>query len=84
MYSVALHRLLRHRLGSDYDYDQHFGGVYYLFLRGMELVSSGSDEKQRSAQNSKGRDVLPGVYFIKPEKDLIQRMDELLEGSINE
>lgn len=84
LYSVALHRLLRHRLGSDYDYDQHFGGVYYLFLRGMELVSSGSDEKQRSAQNSKRRDVLPGVYFIKPEKDLIQRMDELLEGSINE
>lgn len=35
IYSVALHRYLRQRL-KEYDYDQHFGGVYYLFVRGME------------------------------------------------
>ena len=29
-----MHRYLRRRL-PDYDYDRHFGGVYYLFLRGM-------------------------------------------------
>lgn len=34
LYTVALHRHLAMRL-PDYDYDQHFGGVYYLFLRGM-------------------------------------------------
>src|SRR5690606_8157537 len=34
IYSVALHRYLRQRL-PDYDYERHFGGVYYLFLRGM-------------------------------------------------
>ena len=34
LYTLALHRYLNHRLG-DYDYEQHFGGVYYLFLRGM-------------------------------------------------
>ncbi|HFK6576005.1 TPA: exodeoxyribonuclease V subunit beta [Klebsiella pneumoniae] len=34
LYSLALHRYLRHRL-ADYDYDRHFGGVIYLFLRGM-------------------------------------------------
>jgi exodeoxyribonuclease V beta subunit len=34
LYSLALHRYLRHRL-ADYDYERHFGGVYYLFLRGM-------------------------------------------------
>ncbi|MBT0728355.1 exodeoxyribonuclease V subunit beta [Rosenbergiella australiborealis] len=34
LYTLALHRYLRHRL-PDYDYEQHFGGVYYLFLRGM-------------------------------------------------
>ncbi len=21
---------------ADYDYDRHFGGIYYLFLRGMD------------------------------------------------
>ncbi|MGL5812684.1 MAG: exodeoxyribonuclease V subunit beta [Aeromonas sp.] len=34
LYSLALHRLLTLRLPG-YDFDQHFGGVYYLFLRGM-------------------------------------------------
>jgi len=34
LYSVALHRYLRWRLG-DYDPDRHLGPVGYLFLRGM-------------------------------------------------
>jgi exodeoxyribonuclease V beta subunit len=34
LYTLALHRYLRCRL-PDYDYDQHIGGVCYLFLRGM-------------------------------------------------
>ncbi|WP_147199626.1 exodeoxyribonuclease V subunit beta [Pantoea sp. CCBC3-3-1] len=39
LYTLALHRYLRHRL-ADYDYQQHFGGVIYLFLRGMEGTAS--------------------------------------------
>ncbi|NNN44398.1 MULTISPECIES: exodeoxyribonuclease V subunit beta [unclassified Vibrio] len=35
LYTLALHRFLRSRL-ADYDYQVHFGGVYYLFLRGMD------------------------------------------------
>lgn len=35
LYSVAVHRMLRFRLGKTYDYEKHFGGVAYLFLRGM-------------------------------------------------
>jgi exodeoxyribonuclease V beta subunit len=35
IYTVALHRLLRARKPG-YDYEQHFGGAYYLFLRGIE------------------------------------------------
>ncbi|MED5463326.1 MAG: exodeoxyribonuclease V subunit beta [Myxococcota bacterium] len=39
LYTVALHRLLRWKLGESYrtkeDYERHFGGVFYLFLRGM-------------------------------------------------
>ncbi|ODS10495.1 exodeoxyribonuclease V subunit beta [Vibrio scophthalmi] len=35
IYALALHRFLRSRV-ADYDYQRHFGGVYYLFLRGMD------------------------------------------------
>ncbi|ALG68638.1 exodeoxyribonuclease V subunit beta [Beggiatoa leptomitoformis] len=34
LYLVALHRYLQNRL-PDYHYETHIGGVYYLFLRGM-------------------------------------------------
>ncbi|MDO5675630.1 MAG: exodeoxyribonuclease V subunit beta [bacterium] len=35
LYTLALHRHLQMRLAA-YHYEEHFGGVYYLFLRGME------------------------------------------------
>ncbi len=35
LYTVALDRYLRLRLPG-YRYEQHFGGVYYLFLRGID------------------------------------------------
>jgi exodeoxyribonuclease V beta subunit len=35
LYSVALHRYLRARK-RDYDYDRHFGGAFYIFLRGVD------------------------------------------------
>lgn len=35
IYTLALHRYLRQRL-QGYDYEAHFGGVYYLFLRGIK------------------------------------------------
>lgn len=40
LYTLALHRLLRHRL-PDYDYDRHVGGAVYLFLRGCRNASGG-------------------------------------------
>lgn len=36
LYTLALHRLLRVRLAA-YDYDRHFGGVHYVYLRGAGL-----------------------------------------------
>lgn len=36
IYTIALHRWLRFRLGETYDYDRHFGGVRYLFCRGLD------------------------------------------------
>ncbi|MDA0119008.1 exodeoxyribonuclease V subunit beta [Vibrio sp. T11.5] len=38
IYALALHRFLRSRV-PNYDYQAHFGGVYYLFLRGMDGAS---------------------------------------------
>ena len=35
IYSLVLHHYLQQRL-PDYHYDEHFGGVRYLFLRGMD------------------------------------------------
>jgi exodeoxyribonuclease V beta subunit len=35
LYIVALHRHLARRLPG-YDYARHFGGVFYLFLRGVD------------------------------------------------
>ena len=37
LYTLALHRYLRHRI-ADYRYDDHFGGVIYLFLRGVDAA----------------------------------------------
>ncbi|MGK2946674.1 MAG: exodeoxyribonuclease V subunit beta [Candidatus Malihini olakiniferum] len=34
LYTLALHRYLRHRV-LGYDYDRHIGGIIYLFLRGV-------------------------------------------------
>lgn len=34
-YTVAVHQYLKAAV-KDYDYDSHFGGVYYVFLRGVD------------------------------------------------
>jgi exodeoxyribonuclease V beta subunit len=36
IYSVVLHHYLKQRL-PNYSYEEHFGGVRYLFLRGMDV-----------------------------------------------
>jgi exodeoxyribonuclease V beta subunit len=41
LYLLALHRLLKVRLGISYDYDTHVGGGLYLFLRGSKGPSGG-------------------------------------------
>ncbi|NEX19890.1 exodeoxyribonuclease V subunit beta [Thiorhodococcus mannitoliphagus] len=59
LYTLALHRYLRVRL-ADYDYDCHFGGVYYLFLRAMRPETGPAY----------------GVYATRPPLDLVQALDE--------
>ncbi|MEE4637585.1 MAG: exodeoxyribonuclease V subunit beta [Wenzhouxiangella sp.] len=36
LYTLALHRLLKHRLGAGYRPEHHLGGAVYLFLRGCD------------------------------------------------
>lgn len=38
IYTLALHRWLRFRLGEAYDYERDFGGVRYLFCRGLDAA----------------------------------------------
>jgi len=61
VYTVALHRLLATRL-RDYEYDRHFGGVYYLFVRGMRPAHGPS----------------AGVYFVRPGRALVAGLDQCL------
>ncbi len=60
-YTLALHRYLQTRV-TDYDYDRHFGGVFYLFLRGMQ--------PDRSPET--------GVYRARPDKALILALDRFI------
>ncbi|HEY5582578.1 MAG TPA: 3'-5' exonuclease, partial [Rhodoferax sp.] len=41
IYMLALHRLLKLRLGSSYQPAEHLGGAVYLFLRGVKGPQSG-------------------------------------------
>jgi exodeoxyribonuclease V beta subunit len=65
LYTLALHRWLRFRLGSRYDYDRHFGGVRYVFCRGLELDG----------------DPRRGIHVARPSRELIESLDALFAGS---
>lgn len=65
IYTVALHRWLRFRLGDDYDYARDFGGVRYLFCRGLDAA----------------RDPSPGVHAWRFDPDLIEGADALFAGT---
>lgn len=64
IYSLALHRYLQQKL-PNYNADEHFGGIYYLFLRGMS-----NDEGQKGA----------GVYYRKINSDELNQLDDTFHG----
>jgi len=63
LYTLALHKYLKNRLAS-YDYEKHFGGIFYIFLRGID--------------KTKGPDY--GIFRDRPEKNLILEMERELTG----
>jgi exodeoxyribonuclease V beta subunit len=40
LYTLAVHRWMQLRLGERYDYDRDFGGVRYVFCRGLDVADS--------------------------------------------
>ncbi|MFQ3249557.1 MAG: exodeoxyribonuclease V beta subunit [Glaciecola sp.] len=63
LYSLALHKYLKQQL-PNYSFEKHFGGVYYLYLRGM------SPDFQLDGESC-------GVFFDKIELQFIQQLEEL-------
>jgi exodeoxyribonuclease V beta subunit len=68
VYTLALHRWLRFRLGDAYDYARDFGGVRYLFSRGLE------------AGNHDPR----GIHAWMPPVELVNALDALFAGAAME
>jgi exodeoxyribonuclease V beta subunit len=66
LYTVAVHRYLQQRL-PDYRYDTHFGGVIYLFVRG---VRPGWADAGGTAS---------GAYAHRPTLQVIEQLSALLE-----
>lgn len=67
LYALALHRYLRVSLPG-YEPDRHFGGVYYLYLRGM------------APENENGE----GVSFAPVRVDELLALDEIFRGEKSE
>ncbi|MGE8246444.1 MAG: exodeoxyribonuclease V subunit beta [Stenotrophomonas maltophilia] len=64
IYTVALHRWLRFRLGSQYDYTRDMGGIRYLFCRGLDARREDS----------------PGLYAHRFDPALVDALDALFAG----
>jgi exodeoxyribonuclease V beta subunit len=61
IYTIALNQYLKNRLPG-YDYETHFGGIYYVFLRGVDPA--------------KGREF--GVFRDRPSAELVQEWSTML------
>jgi exodeoxyribonuclease V beta subunit len=62
LYTVALHRYLSQSLRS-YSYEEHFGGVFYVFLRGVDP--------------DKGPTY--GIFRARPEEEAVERLSKRFE-----
>lgn len=81
IYSLALHRYLKQRLKNRYDYARDFGGVIYLFLRGLELDSHHNRVARNPVENcvvDLAQTNAPGIYFVQPPLALVAALDEAI------
>jgi exodeoxyribonuclease V beta subunit len=68
LYLLALHRLLRSRLGATYQPSQHLGGAALLFLRGLY-------------SNSRGVCFQPPTLALIEAMDALFRGQPIIEGA---
>jgi exodeoxyribonuclease V beta subunit len=61
LYTLALHQHLRYRK-SGYRYEDHFGGIFYIFIRGVD--------------NTRSPDT--GIFYDLPAPELIHRLGKTL------
>ena len=73
LYTLALHRYLQRRL-PDYDYDRDMGGSLYLFVRGV---------RPDWASAHLAGDEVPGVFFDKPSREMVDALDGLFAAGEN-
>lgn len=60
IYSMVADEYMRSRLGTRWDYEAHFGGAYYLFLRAFGIEPNGR------------RDL--GVFYHLPSKEFLRKL----------
>lgn len=63
LYTLALHQYLKHRVAG-YEYEKMFGGVFYIFLRGIDPAMGGQY----------------GVFSDRPSREVIEKMSSELIG----
>ncbi|MEE8522687.1 MAG: exodeoxyribonuclease V subunit beta [Thermoanaerobaculia bacterium] len=68
LYTVALQRFLRYRL-PDYDYDRHFGGAVYVFLRGVDAAGAAGETGSGA-----------GWFVDRPPRALIDELERCIAG----
>lgn len=66
-YSLALYRFLNNTV-HNFSYEKDFGGVIYLYLRGMNSSDT----------------VSPGQFYVKPSEKIIQRLSSLFDGETSD
>lgn len=71
LYSVALHRHLGRSLPG-YDYERHFGGVLYLFVRGVR-----PDWRLAEGQQA-------GVFHHRVAEQTLAELDAMLSAPVQE
>jgi exodeoxyribonuclease V beta subunit len=67
LYALALHRHLGQRL-PDYDFERHFGGVLYVFVRGVRPAWTQADGTPA------------GVHVQRPTLALLDALSALFDG----
>jgi exodeoxyribonuclease V beta subunit len=65
IYTIALHRYLGQRI-ENYDYENHFGGIYYIFLRGLDDKHSGKY----------------GVFWDRPTIEMVMALDQFFHKGL--